>query len=63
MSIHSEVSDEIARKFIEDLCEDRWKRMPNPCKSCKYRFPVKDEINCCIFATIPRDWAAFENRV
>lgn len=63
MSIHSEVSDERARTFIENLCETRWNKIKNPCKGCKYRFPVKDEVNCCIFATIPRDWAIFENRV
>lgn len=63
MSIHSEVSSNVAKQFIENLCEQRWRKMKDPCKGCKYRFPVKDEVNCCIFATVPRDWSTLENRV
>lgn len=63
MSIHSEVSDNSpAKKFIEDLCLNRWEKMKSPCKGCKYRCPVKDSVSCCVFATIPKDWAFHEGR-
>ena len=62
MSIHSEIMDgSPEKKFVENLCSDRWARMSNPCKSCKFRYPIEDdEGRCCIFPTCPRDWAMFE---
>ena len=36
--------------------------MKYPCKGCKYRYPIKDNLRCCMFPTVPRDWALFENR-
>lgn len=63
MSIHSTVDNEIAKKYIVELCEARWKKMTYPCKGCKYRFPINDGANCCIFESIPRDWSRMEGRV
>ena len=63
MSIHSTVENKVAKNFIENLCEARWKKMAYPCKGCKYRFPINDGVNCCIFASIPKDWPVMEGRV
>ena len=58
MSVHSEIEDDSPEmRFVIKLCADRWKRMNNPCKGCRYRYPVNDgELRCCIFPTCPRDW-------
>ena len=62
MSIHSTVGNKTAKNFIENLCKSRWDKMRYPCKGCKYRFPVKDDVNCCIFESLPRDWSYLEHR-
>ena len=64
MSMHSEVMDNSPeKKFVEDLCTERWTKMKNPCKGCRYRYPVTDDDSrCCIFMTCPRDWKKFEPR-
>ena len=62
MSIHSEVEDySLEKAYIENMCSDRWTRMKNPCKGCRYRYPLKDNSGrCCIFPTCPLDWASLE---
>ena len=63
MSIHSDIKDNSPeKKFIEDLCDTRWTKMKNPCKGCKYRYPIENPSRCCIFPSIPRDWRFLENR-
>ena len=62
MSVHSEITDHSPeKKFIADLCSNRWMNMKNPCKGCRYRYPIsEDDDRCCMFPTCPRDWQAFE---
>ena len=63
MSIYSEIKDNsLEKNFIENLCDERWNKMKYPCKGCKYRYPIKDNLRCCIFPTVSRDWTLFENR-
>ena len=63
MSIHSEIMDKSPeKKYLEDLCAERWNKMSNPCKGCKYRFPLNDTSRCCIFPSVPRDWAFLESK-
>lgn len=63
MSRHSEIlSNSPEKNFIENLCNERWDKMKYPCKGCKYRYPIKDDLRCCMFPTIPKDWAQYENR-
>ena len=63
MSIHSEIQNNSPEKnFIKNLCNERWNKKKHPCKGCKYRYPIKDNLRCCMFPTVPRDWTRFENR-
>ena len=59
MSIHTEIEGP-EKKYLEDLCDSRWDKMKNPCKDCKYRYPLNNDSRCCIFPSIPRDWAFLE---
>ena len=59
MSIHTEIEGP-EKKYLEDLCDSRWDKMKNPCKGCKYRYPLNDNSRCCIFPSIPRDWVFLE---
>lgn len=61
MSIHSEIPvNSPEEKFLGRLCDMRWEKMKNPCKQCKYRYPIEDSTRCCIFPTLPRDWCYFK---
>lgn len=39
MSIHTEINGP-EKKYLEDLCNTRWGKMKQPCKGCKYRYPL-----------------------
>lgn len=59
MSVHTEISGP-EKKYLEDLCDARWNKMRQPCKHCKYRYPLDNDLHCCVFPTIPRDWSLLE---
>lgn len=43
MSIHSEIPvNSPEGKFLESLCDTRWEKMKDPCKGCKYRYPIEN---------------------
>jgi hypothetical protein len=62
MSKHSEIVDNSPEKrYLECFCRDRWGRMSDPCRGCKYRYPLESsDGRCCIFPSVPKDWALFE---
>lgn len=63
MSIHSEISNKEVKSFIINLCDQRWETMRKPCKGCRYRRPIDDDIMCCMFPTVPRDWPIMEKEI
>ena len=61
MSIHSEIPvNSPEGKFLESLCDTRREKMKDPCKGCKYRYPIENPMRCCIFPTLPKDWRYFK---
>ena len=61
MSIHSEIPvNSPEGKFLESLCDTRWEKMKDPCKGCKYRYPIENPMRCCIFPALPKDWRYFK---
>ena len=53
MSIHTEIEGP-EKKYLENLCDSRWDKMK------KYRYSLNNDSRCCIFPSIPRDWAFLE---
>lgn len=50
-------------KYIMNMCENRWKTKKQPCRGCKYRYPLpENKLRCCIFPTTPNLWGMYREK-
>ena len=48
-------------KLIMEFCDDRLKRMKDPCKGCRYKANRNTKNQFCIFVNAPACWELDSN--